>query len=107
MLSFLCPLKYLVTTLNKLDDEKYMRVQVWLGFLFCTIWILALRIIRSMGRILNKKIDDNLDSSSDYVIQIYNLPIGKYTETEILKYLTSLWKGFKGGNVKPLSIKSV
>jgi len=56
-----------------------MRIQVWLGFLFCTIWIIALRIIRSMGRILNKKIDENLDSSSDYVIQIYNLPIGKYT----------------------------
>lgn len=84
-----------------------MRVQLWLGFLFCTIWILALRIIRSMGRILNKKIDDNLDSSSDYVIQIYNLPIGKYTESEIVKYISSLWKGFRGSSAKPLSIKSV
>lgn len=46
----------------------------------CIIWIIGTRIIRSMGRILNRKIDSLLDSSSDYKIQIYNLPYASYTE---------------------------
>lgn len=58
-----------------------MTIQVWLGFVFCVVWLIALRVIRSMGRVLNQKIDRFLDSSSDYVIQIDNLPIGKYTES--------------------------
>jgi hypothetical protein len=56
-----------------------MEVQVWLGFLLCFIWVIAIRVIRSLGRILNKKIDNLLDSSSDYVIQLSNLPCGAYT----------------------------
>lgn len=56
-----------------------MQVQVWLGFVLCLVWIIAIRVLRSMGRILNKKIDNLLDSSSDYVIQISNLPHGNYT----------------------------
>ncbi len=56
-----------------------MEVQVWLGFLLCLIWVIAIRVIRSLGRILNKKIDNLLDSSSDYVIQLSNLPCGAYT----------------------------
>lgn len=58
-----------------------MQIHLWLGFTMCVIWIIGTRIIRSMGRILNKKIDSLLDSSSDYVIQIYNLPYGGYTES--------------------------
>lgn len=58
-----------------------MQIHLWLGFLMCVIWIIGTRIIRSMGRILNRKIDSLLDSSSDYVIQIYNLPYGGYTES--------------------------
>lgn len=79
MLSFLCPVKMQVCTLNKLNNNTLMQIQVWLGFLLCVIWIVAIRVIRSMGRILNKRIDSLLDSSSDYVIQIYNLPSGGYT----------------------------
>jgi len=58
-----------------------MQIHLWLGFTMCVIWIIGTRIIRSMGRILNRKIDSLLDSSSDYVIQIYNLPYGGYTES--------------------------
>ncbi len=84
-----------------------MKIQVWLGFILCLIWIISIRIIRSMGRILNKKIDSFLDSSSDYVIQISNLPYAKYTETQLLKYIVSLWKNMKGKNCKIPAIKSV
>lgn len=107
MLSFLCPLKVQVTTLNKLSNDLFMQIQAWLGFLLCVIWIVAIRVLRSMGRILNKRIDSLLDSSSDYVIQIYNLPYGGYTETEILKYISSLWRTMKGKNSKLPAIKSV
>ena len=55
-------------------------MQVWLGFLFCVVWVFGLRIIRTKGRELNVKIDHYLDSSSDYVIQMSNLPYGNYTE---------------------------
>lgn len=79
MLSFLCPTKYLVSTLNKLTNSNLLRVQVWLGFLLCIVWIVSIRVLRSMGRILNRKIDSFLDSSSDYMIQITNLPNGKYS----------------------------
>lgn len=79
MLAFLCPLKMLVSTVEKINNSTLMQIQVWLGLLMCVIWILGTRIIRSMGRILNKKIDSLLDSSSDYVIQIYNLPYGGYS----------------------------
>ncbi len=78
-LSFLCPIKYLVPTLNKVTNFTEMNIQVWLGFVFCIIWLVFIRIIRSMARIFNRKIDASLDSSSDYVIQIYNLPFGEYT----------------------------
>ena len=57
-----------------------MTYQVWLGLLFCLVWILGMRIIRNMGRNLNRKVDQFLDSSSDYVVQISNLPEGTYTE---------------------------
>lgn len=81
MLAFLCPLKMLVSTVNKLQNSMLMQIHLWLGFVMCVIWIIGTRIIRSMGRILNRKIDSLLDSSSDYVIQIYNLPYGGYTES--------------------------
>lgn len=84
-----------------------MQVQVWLGFVLCLVWIISIRVLRSLGRILNKKIDNLLDSSSDYVIQISNLPYGEYTETELLKYLCSLWRTMKGKNSKLPGIKSV
>ena len=71
----------LVSTVNKLQNSMLMQIHLWLGFVMCVIWIIGTRIIRSMGRILNKKIDSLLDSSSDYVIQIYNLPYGGYTES--------------------------
>ena len=80
-LSFLCPIKVEVPTLNKIKNETMMEIQVWLGFLLCLIWVIAIRVLRSLGRILNKKIDNLLDSSSDYVIQISNLPYGSYSET--------------------------
>lgn len=79
MLAFLCPLKMLVSTVNKLQNTMLMQIHLWLGFVMCVIWIIGTRIIRSMGRILNRKIDSLLDSSSDYVIQVYNLPYGGYT----------------------------
>lgn len=53
-----------------------MAIQVWLGFASCIIWLISIRVLRSMARIFNRKIDASLDSSSDYVIQIYNLPFG-------------------------------
>lgn len=71
----------LVSTVNKLQNSMLMQIHLWLGFTMCVIWIIGTRIIRSMGRILNRKIDSLLDSSSDYVIQIYNLPYGGYTES--------------------------
>lgn len=80
MLYFLCPMKMTISTVSKIGNSQLMQIQVWLGFLMCIIWIIGTRIIRSMGRILNKKIDSLLDSSSDYKIQIYNLPYGSYTE---------------------------
>lgn len=106
-LSFLCPIKIEVTTVNKIKSQSMMEVQVWLGFLLCLIWVIAIRVIRSLGRILNKKIDNLLDSSSDYVIQLSNLPCGAYTQMELLKYLCSLWKKMKGKNCKLPGIKSV
>jgi hypothetical protein len=78
MLSFLCPIKHQLSTVNKIGNSNFMRIQVWLGFALCVFWIIGIKVIRSMGRILNKKIDSLLDSSSDYVIQISNLPNGNY-----------------------------
>lgn len=70
MLSFLCYIKYQASTVNKINNDTYEKIQVCLGIILCIIWILSVRVIRSMGRNLNKKIDGFLDSSSDYVIQI-------------------------------------
>lgn len=55
-------------------------IQLWLGFVFCFVWLISNRMIQSLGRTLNQKIDLYLDSSSDYCIQIDNLPFGDYTE---------------------------
>lgn len=107
MLAFLCPIKFLVPTTNKITNFKEMQIQVWLGLVICIIWLMAIRIIRSMGRIFNRKIDASLDSSSDYAIQIYNLPFGEYTENQLIQYVATLWKTLKGKNAKPLAIKSV
>lgn len=87
MLAFLCPIKHQLSTVNKIGNANFMRIQVWLGFALCVFWIIGIKVIRSMGRILNKKIDSLLDSSSDYVIQISNLPNGNYNQTELLKMI--------------------
>lgn len=107
MLTFLCPVKFYVSTLNKLGNATFYKIQIWLGVLFCFVWIVSIRIIRSMGRILNKKIDSFLDSSSDYVIQISNLPFGGYTEVELLKYVKDEFKKIDGMKGRVPGIKGV
>lgn len=91
-LSFLCEYKVLSTTANKANNEALITVQLWLGFLFCCVWMVVTRMIQSLGRRLNMRIDRYLDSSSDYCIQIDNLPFGSYIEGELLKHLIKLWK---------------
>lgn len=103
---FLCEYKLLSTVRNKIDEEALLHIQVWLGLIICIIWILGIRIVRSFGRQLNKKIDSRLDSSSDYCIQVSNLPLGDFTEPELLKYLGKLWRKYKGKEAE-LRIKSV
>ena len=78
-LFFLCEFKLLSNTLNKRNHEAFEMIQLWLGFVFCFIWMVCLRMMQTFGRNLNQKIDHYLDSSSDYCIQIDNLPYGNYT----------------------------
>ena len=80
------------TTKNKSGKERLVITQLWLGFLFCLVWMIGLKIIQSFGRMLNEQIDLYLDSSSDYCVQIDNLPFGEYTEGELLKHLLKLWR---------------
>ena len=69
-----------------------MMVQVWLAIPVCFFWAVGIRLIRNMGRRLNEKIDDKLDSSSDYCIWIEDLPTGKYHEADLVSYLAKLWR---------------
>lgn len=81
--------------MNKNGHDHLIYTDLWLGFLFCLIWITALRIIRTQGRNLNQKINHYLESSSDYCVEVNNLPFGEFSESELLKHLLLLWKKAK------------
>lgn len=57
----------------------------------CFAWSLGIRLIRRLGSIKGKKIDDMLISASDYFIFLEKLPIGEYNEDDILLHLRKLW----------------
>ena len=73
----------------------------------CFIWSVAVRFIRTWGRIKNKRIDDDLDSSSDYNIFLEKLPVGEYHEEELLEYIEGLWNQLEESKDVKLKIKSV
>ena len=54
--------------------------QLTLGIFIVLAWIIALSVLRFYGRLKNKDIDTKLDSSSDYCIEINDLPYGDYHE---------------------------
>ena len=84
-----------------------MIVQLCLGFLMCFIWSVAVKFIRTWGRMKNKSIDDDLDSSSDYNIFLEKLPVGEYDEEELLQYIEGLWNQLDEGKDVKLKIKNV
>lgn len=73
-LGFLCEFKIVSSIKNKLTQDTFLHIQLWLGFVICLVWIIGIRVVRSLGRLLNRKIDSELDSSSDYCIEISHLP---------------------------------
>jgi hypothetical protein len=42
------------------------------------VWTLFLRIVKHLGKVKDKRIDDDLNSASDYAALIQNLPDGEY-----------------------------
>jgi hypothetical protein len=56
-----------------------MVFQWWLGVVFTVVWLIATKVIKVYGRIMDKKIDHMLNSASDQAIFIKNLPQGDYT----------------------------
>ena len=57
-----------------------MSLQLWLGFIFCMVWIVAVRLITELGIKKDTEIDESLNSASDYTLRVENLPFGKYNE---------------------------
>lgn len=55
---------------NKSSDAALQMVQVWLAVPVCLFWAIGIRLLRNAGRRLNSKIDEKLDSSSDYCVWI-------------------------------------
>ena len=56
-----------------------MVIQWWLGVVFTVVWLIATKVIKAHGKIMDKKIDQMLDSASDQAIFIKNLPQGDFT----------------------------
>ena len=67
-LPFLCSFKIQSSVEAKTGRSDLMIGQLVLGLVICIIWSIALRYIRARGRQKMQKIDDRLDSSSDYCI---------------------------------------
>ena len=63
---------------NKSNQKGFHYAQAWLAVPLVILWAFAIRIIRDKGRIMNRFIDDKLDSSSDYCIMMEGLPAGNY-----------------------------
>lgn len=80
---------------------------MWLGFVFCLLWSVAVRLIKRLGRRKSQEIDDLLDSSSDEAIFISKLPIGEYHERDILIFMKQTWEMIDREQKTPLRIKSV
>lgn len=55
---------------NKNSQKALVLAQLWLAVPMCILWAIGIRLIRNFGRRVNKKIDEKLDSSSDYCIWI-------------------------------------
>ena len=70
-------------------------------------WAVAIRFIRDIGRIKSKEINDKLDSSSDYCIWLEGLPEGQYNETDLIVFLSKLWRARKDTIHRKLVLKSV
>ena len=85
----MCEFKVQVSVEGKSSDM--MMIQLVLGLVVCIFWSIGVRLIRAVGRKKERNIDDLLDSSSDYCIFLENLPAGKYSEINILKYLNDEW----------------
>lgn len=67
-LAFLCQLKIEGEIQNKQGSNDLLIVQLVLGVVMCFIWSLGLRLIRRLGMMKGKLIDDMLESSSDYFL---------------------------------------
>lgn len=65
---------------NKIEPHPMMIAQWWLGLVFCIVWLMATRVTKHNGRIMNKEIDRKLASASDKAVLIRKLPQGDFTE---------------------------
>ena len=74
--NYLCPYKVASSVDRKVKDSVKFNVQLWLGLAACLIWIIAVKLIRVLGRRKNREVDEFLNSSSDYSIKIDKLPFG-------------------------------
>ena len=63
---------------------------MWLGFIFCLLWIIGVRLITKLGIEKDNKIDLSLNSASEYTLSIGNLPFGGFTEQDIIDFLNAI-----------------
>ena len=63
---------------------------MWLGFIFCLLWIIGVRLITKLGIEKDNKIDLSLNSASEYTLSIGNLPFGEFTEQDIIDFLNEI-----------------
>jgi hypothetical protein len=76
---FWCTFTHNSANNNKIQPETMMVIQWWLGVVFTVVWLIATKVIKVHGRIMDKKIDHMLNSASDKAIFIKNLPQGDFT----------------------------
>lgn len=91
ILGFMCPLKVKGEIQNKQNEPRFILAQLWLGFAFCLMWSVAVRLIKRLGRRKGQQIDNELETSSSEVIFISKLPIGEYHEGDLLAFMNQLW----------------
>ena len=85
----------MVSLPNKDKNKTFLIIQLVLGVLISFFWAFGIRVIRDIGRHLNKEIDDKLDSSSDYCIWLEGLPTGNYNEKDVIMFMSKLWRARK------------
>lgn len=66
--AFMCQFKIESSVEAKTGRSDLMIVQLILGMVMCIFWSFGVRLIRNLGRKKERKIDDLLDSASDYCL---------------------------------------